>query len=195
MYLRFIFIPVICLIQAIPLNISMEAFKSTEHTTPQVGEIIDRFNNVEVYYNGEIENTFGRNTSYDGYNLGLMYQCVEYVKRYYYYVYNHKMPYSFGHAKDLFDKSLPDRKLNKKRDLYQFKNGSTYRPLPGDILVFDATHKNPYGHAGIVTYSKDSKCEIIQQNVGQNTRETFIVNQIGERFFVVNEEVIGWMRK
>jgi len=168
---------------------------TTDASGPNVGEVIDRFNNIEVYYNGEAKNVFGRNTTYDGYNLGLNFQCVEYVKRYYYYVYDHKMPNSFGHAKALFNKKLPDRKLNKKRGLYQFKNGSEYRPLPGDIIIFDGTLKNPYGHAGIITYSKGSECEIIQQNVGEKTREIIGIMEVDNKFFVLDKDVLGWMRK
>jgi len=168
------------------------------HVSPRqnkVGDIIDRFNNIEVYYNGDLNNVFGRNTSYDGYNLGLLYQCVEYVKRYYYYRYDHKMPDSYGHAKEFFDKSLPDRKYNKKRGLYQFTNGSEYRPLPGDILVLDGSKHNPFGHVGIVTISKGSRCEIIQQNVGSNTRHMFEVYEKDEHFFINDPNVLGWLRK
>lgn len=160
-----------------------------------VGDIIDIFNNIEVYYNGDLNNVFGRNTSYDGYNLGLLYQCVEYVKRYYYYKFDHKMPDSYGHAKEFFDKSLPDRKFNKKRGLYQFKNGSEYRPLPGDILVLDGTPQNPFGHVGIVTVSKGSRCEIIQQNVGTSTRHMFRVIENNHRFYIEDSSVLGWLRK
>ncbi|MBT8232830.1 MAG: CHAP domain-containing protein [Saprospiraceae bacterium] len=160
----------------------------------KIGDIIDRFNNIEVYYNGNLNNVSGRNTSYDGYNMGLLYQCVEYVKRYYYYIYDHKMPDAYGHAKELFDKSLPDLKLNKKRGLYQLKNGSVYRPLPGDILVFDGNSSNPYGHVGIVTLSKGSKCEIIQQNVGVKTRATYKVTKIDNKYFVLDDDILGWMR-
>ena len=165
------------------------------HSGHFVGEIIDRFNNIEVYYNGDSKNVFGRNTTYDDYNLGLNYQCVEYVKRYYYYIYNHKMPDSYGHAKNLFDKKLPDTKLNRKRGLYQFKNGSLYRPLPGDIIVFDSNRKNKFGHAGIVTYSKGSECEIIQQNNGAKTREIIGVMEVDQKFFVLDKDVLGWLRK
>ncbi len=165
------------------------------YTPPQIGEVIDSFNGISVYFNGEQGNVFGRNVAAGNYNLGLKYQCVEFVKRYYFINYGHRMPYTYGHAKELFDESLPDLKLNHKRDLYQFINGSEYRPLPGDILVFGPNYKNPYGHAGIVTVSKGKKMEIIHQNVGESTRELFIVSEINGRFFVVDPDVKGWLRK
>ncbi|MFA0963395.1 hypothetical protein AB9P05_16445 [Roseivirga sp. BDSF3-8] len=48
----------------------------------------------------------GRNLTPDGYNLGLKYQCGEFMKRYYYLHLNHKMPDSYGHARDFFNPSL-----------------------------------------------------------------------------------------
>lgn len=173
----------------------LEQFFYEVSLEPSIGERIDSFNGINVYYNGDQANVFGRNVTHDNYNLGLKYQCVEYVKRYYYIVYGHKMPYTYGHAKELFDETIEDRRLNHRRDLYQFKNGSEYRPLPGDILVFGPNGKNPYGHAGIVTYSKGKKMEIIHQNVGESSRELFAVVQVGERFFVADPDIKGWMRK
>jgi hypothetical protein len=61
-----------------------------------------------VYYNGGVANVVGRNVSVDGYNLGLKYQCVEFVKRYYYQHLGHKMPDTYGHAKDFFDRNVAD---------------------------------------------------------------------------------------
>jgi len=164
-------------------------------SAPDIGEVIDSYNGINVYYNGHESNVFGRSLGEGNYNLGLKYQCVEFVKRYYFINYGHRMPYTYGHAKDIFDETLPDRKLNRKRDLYQFKNGSEYRPLPGDIMVFGPNYKNPFGHAGIVTVSVGNKVEIIHQNVGENSRELFIVSEIDGRFFVVDPDVKGWMRK
>ena len=77
---------------------------------PERGHIIDEYNGVPIYYNGkDFTNVSGRNLTHDGYNLGLKYQCVEFVKRYYYHKYDHRMPYTYGHAKDFFDQSLDDR--------------------------------------------------------------------------------------
>lgn len=61
------------------------------NTDFSVGQQIDSLNGVYVYYNGGVENVTGRNITEDGYNLGLKYQCVEFVKRYYYEYLNHKI--------------------------------------------------------------------------------------------------------
>ncbi|MFN6047371.1 MAG: hypothetical protein ACK45C_05080, partial [Bacteroidota bacterium] len=71
----------------------------TNPITHSIGDKLDSFNNVYVYYNGSISHVLERNISKDGYNLGLKFQCVEFVKRYYYQYYKHKMPDSYGHAK------------------------------------------------------------------------------------------------
>lgn len=49
-----------------------------------IGQERDRLNGVVVYHNGGVDHSSGRNLSPDGYNLGIKYQCVEFVKRYYY---------------------------------------------------------------------------------------------------------------
>ena len=54
-----------------------------------VGQRIDSLNGVFVYYNGSVSNVSGRNKASDGYNLGMKYQCVEFVKRYYLEYLNH----------------------------------------------------------------------------------------------------------
>ena len=104
-----------------------------------IGKKIDSFNNVSVYYNGNPKNVNGRNLTKDGYNLGLNYQCVEFVKRYYYEHYNHKMPDAYGHAKDFFDSKVKDGDLNSKRNLIQYTNPSKNKPKVGDLVIFSGS--------------------------------------------------------
>ena len=104
-----------------------------------VGEKLDSLNGVYVYYNGGVNNVSGRNKAPDGYNLGLKYQCVEFVKRYYYEHLHHKMPDSYGHAVDFFDASLNDGERNAKRNLAQFTNPSISVPHKDDLLVYSGT--------------------------------------------------------
>lgn len=132
----------------------------------KVGDKLDSLNGVYVYYNANVGNVKGRNTSADGYNIGLKYQCVEFVKRYYYQHLNHKMPDSYGHAKDFYEKGLGDGKRSKRRNLIQYANPSNSKPKVDDLLVFDGTTTNKYGHVAIISKVTDSKIEIIQQNPG-----------------------------
>ena len=66
------------------------------------GTQIDDLNGVAIYYNGGVNQSHGRNLSTGGYNLGIRYQCIEFVKRYYYERLGHQMPDSYGHAKTFF---------------------------------------------------------------------------------------------
>jgi surface antigen len=123
-------------------------------------------NGVVVYYNGGIGHVSKRNVSEDGYNIGLKYQCVEFIKRYYYEHYDHKMPNSYGNAKDFFNRKIKDGEINSDRALYQFTNPSKFKPRPGEILVLGGTAHNRYGHVVIISEVGENEIEIIQQNPG-----------------------------
>jgi surface antigen len=162
----------------------------------QVGEILDSLNGVKVFYNGGVSHTGNRNLSSDGYNIGLKYQCVEFVKRYYYEYYNHKMPDSYGNAKDFYDKSLNDREYNSKRDLVQYSNPSKSKPCIGDLIIFDGHFGNKYGHVAIISMVSNEKIQIIQQNPGPfaSSREDFQLDSNSNGFQVSDEKILGWLR-
>ncbi len=162
-----------------------------------VGKPVDSLNGVVVYYNGSVGNVSGRNTTADGYNLGLRYQCVEFVKRYYYEHLGHKMPDAYGHAKDFFDKSVTDGALNPKRALLQFTNPSASRPQPDDLLIFKGHLLNRYGHVAIVSKVADDKIQIIQQNPGPGgtSRETIPLLQKEGKWQLEHGRIVGWLRK
>ena len=130
---------------------------------PPIGTEIDNFNGVAVYYNGPIDNVSGRSVASDGYNLGQQYQCVEFVKRYYYEFMGHKMPDPWGHAKSFYDPSITDGGFNKARGLKQYANGGGTKPEVNDILVFGSTG---YGHVAIICEVGPGYVEMIQQNPG-----------------------------
>lgn len=163
----------------------------------EIGQKIDSLNGVSVYYNGGVENVSGRELSEDGYNLGLKYQCVEFVKRYYYEELNHKMPDSYGHAKDFFVSNLNDGQLNKQRNLIQYTNPSTSKPRVNDLVVYSGTTLNTYGHVSIISQVNEKEIEIIQQNSGPygNSREKYkLINKNG-KWLINNSRVLGWLRK
>lgn len=161
-----------------------------------VGEAIDSLDGVYVYYNGGTGNVEGRNTSPDGYNIGLKYQCVEFVKRYYYEHYKHKMPDSYGHAKDFFDSAVADGKVNKRRNLLQYTNPSASQPRKGDLLVYGPTAHNPYGHVAIVAGVSGGKIEVIQQNPGPTapSRIFFGLSHEDGKWKIEKERIMGWLR-
>ena len=162
-----------------------------------VGEPIDSMNGVYVYYNGSVGNVTGRNLAPDGYNLGLRYQCVEFVKRYYYEHLDHTMPDSYGHAKDFFDPSVRDGAENPARGLIQYHNPGGSAPEVDDLLIYDATAFNPYGHVAIVSAVEGDEIEIIQQNPGPtaSSRDRFRIERQGRKWHIDKGTVIGWLRK
>jgi surface antigen len=173
----------------------LSACNSTnEFKSHQVGDKIDSLNGVYVFENGSMGNVSSRNVTEDGYNLGLRYQCVEFVKRYYYEHYNHKMPDSYGDAKDFFDRSLADGDLNPQRDLTQYKNGGKSCPKVGDLLVYDGSVFNKFGHVAIVSNVTADDIEVIQQNCG-SSRETYDLENNNNTFTIANDRILGWLRK
>ena len=163
----------------------------------EIGQKIDSLNGVAVYYNGGLGNVDGRALSKDGYNLGLKYQCVEFVKRYYYEELNHKMPDSYGHAKDFFNSQIKDGKVNKQRNLKQYKNSSKSKPQVNDLVIYSATTLNKYGHVSIVSKVTENELEIIQQNPGPfgNSREKYELLNNNGKWRIDNDRILGWLRK
>jgi surface antigen len=177
------------------LLVGLWSFFSSSYA-PEIGDPIDQHNGVVVYYNGKkFTNTHGRNLALDGYNLGLKWQCVEYVKRYYYEYYGHKMPNASGNARDFFDRSLGDKGFNKKRGLMQYRNTRVYKPKEGDLLVFDSYQGNPYGHVAIISKVGPSYVEIIQQNLGQRSREKVELVEYAGYYTIAKYDILGWLRK
>lgn len=160
------------------------------------GDKVDSLNGVYVYYNDNVSTVKGRNVV-DGYNIGLKYQCVEFVKRYYFEHYNHRMPDSYGHAKDFFQSGIADGNYSKRRDLYQYTNPSKSKPQVGDLLVYGPVALNKFGHVSIVSKVDKNKIEIIQQNPGAygDSRQKFSLTQTDGKWRIEHSQIVGWLRK
>ena len=160
----------------------------------KVGNAIDSYRGVTVYDNGLLFfRSHGKNYSRDGYYFGQKWQCVEFVKRFYFQAENHKMPDVMGHAKSFFDANLPDGALNPQRGLVQFQNGSRHKPQADDLIVFNDTK---YGHVAIVTRVGEDSLEVIQQNILSGTRGQFsLLASNGHYFVTAPRPSAGWLRK
>jgi CHAP domain. len=160
--------------------------------TVKTGDVIDLYNGIPVFFNGNTFHTDGRHMSDDGYNYGLRWQCVEFVKRYYYDHLDHDMPDTYGHAKDFFLPQLRDGQYNWLRDLQQFRNGGTRSPQVDDIIVFVG---DEFGHVAIISKIEEEQIEIVQQNVGIASRHHLKLMKSKGRFYVMSKAVIGWLGK
>lgn len=163
----------------------------------EVGDAVDSLNGVKVFYNGSVAHTGKRHLATDGYNYGLRWQCVEFVKRYYYDYLHHTMPDTYGHAKDFFEPNLADGAKSTRRNLIQYKNGSSKAPQVNDLLVFDATAFNQYGHVAIVSKVDSNEIEMIQQNPGPTapSRVTYAVEHKNSKWTIDRSDLLGWLRK
>ena len=166
------------------------------------GSAIDSYNGVNVYYNGNSKHIKGRNLSNDGYNFGLKYECTEFVKRYYYLHFNHKMPFTSGNAKDFYNINLKDGQRNIQRDLIQYSNPSKTKPEVDDLIIFPSNKFNHFGHVAIISKVTNNGIEVVQQNMGFSSRATFaLVNTnnewkvTGNPFGWVDVKCLGWLRK
>ncbi len=170
--------------------------KTNVNPVHAVGDALDSLNGVVVYYNGGVGHVEERNTV-DGYNVGLKYQCVEFVKRYYFEFYKHRMPDSYGHAKSFFQENREDGAKNTQRDLTQYTNPSKSKPQVGDLVVFDGTVWNEYGHVAIISAVTEKEIEIIQQNPGPfaPSREKFTLENNGTTWTILDDQLLGWLRK
>jgi surface antigen len=162
----------------------------------EIGQALDSLDGVKVFYNGMVGHSGKRNVSPDGYNIGIPYQCVEFVKRYYYEHYHHKMPDAYGNAKDFFDASVKDGGLNTRRALLQFTNPSASKPQRGDLLIFDGHVSNVYGHVAIISNVNETNVEIIQQNPGPfaPSRVTFPLEKNENGYTIKQDRTLGWLR-
>lgn len=191
------FLKIILIILVIGFTANYVFRKFNFNQNYRIGDKIDSLHGVFVYYNGDVAHILERNKTEDGYNLGMKYQCIEFVKRYYYQNYHHKMPDSYGNAKDFFDHKLADGAKNKKRDLLQFTNPSSSKPQIGDLLIYSETTFNKFGHVAIISEVKDDEIEIIQQNPGRfsPSREHFKLKFNNNKWKIDHSRILGWLRK
>ncbi|YCM44699.1 CHAP domain-containing protein [Verrucomicrobiaceae bacterium 227] len=161
-----------------------------------IGDVVEEFNGVKIYYNGAVGNSIGRRRAADGYNFGQGFQCVEFVKRYYYEKLDHRMPNTWGHAKDFFDTRIADGEVNPARALLQFRNGAGAKPKVDDLIIFGPGLFNSFGHVAIVSEVGDDQIEIAQQNPGPRgaSRVNLDLRNEGGGWRVANDRVLGWLR-
>ncbi len=164
-------------------------------TSANIGEKVDELNGVAVYANGDTYlKSHGKHYASDGYYYGKKWQCVEFIKRYYYDHYKHKFPNTYGYAKDFWDLNAAQGEYNKARDLTQYYNDNTTKPYEGDLVCFPFS---AYGHVAIVAKVSDKSVEVIQQNIAGKTRDTYSLTSANGKYSMTDGSTkpIGWLRK
>ena len=136
------------------------------------GKITGSLDGVAGYYNGSNESTtWESHYSKDGFYYGEKWQCVEFVRRYYYDALQHKIP-TKGDARKWFTPGLEDGAATfdgLKQYNYAGRgtragndDGFSVKPQKGDILVLQT---GSYGHVAVVADVSDTNLKIAQQNV------------------------------
>lgn len=161
-----------------------------------IGRKIDDYKGVKIFYNGLfMVDGQGKHYSKEGYYYGQKWQCVEFIKRFFYEIYGHQMPNVMGHAISYFNSNIPDGLLNEERGLIQFHNGSRVPPKEDDLIVFNNTMSR-FGHVAIVSKVDNDEVEIVQQNQILNTRKILkLLNKDGCYFLGEGTDTAaGWLR-
>ncbi|MDX2001891.1 MAG: CHAP domain-containing protein [Chitinophagales bacterium] len=185
----------IVVVSVIVLILMYSSFQKTiSSVNSEIGSPIDSFNNVKVYYNGlNYAESYGSHYHNDGYYYGKKWQCVEFVKRYYYDHFHHEMPNLYGHAKDFFDTTLVQGGINQERNLIQYWNGGNMRPKVNDLLVYN---NGKYGHVAIIAAVNEDEIEVIQQNILFKPRETLPLTYSNGSYTIGEvHSPVGWLRK
>jgi surface antigen len=126
------------------------------------GTVLGDFNGVRVYSNSSSDYASGERSIVNGKDVGLKWQCVEYVNRYYLKKFgiNLRDKHS-NHAKTFWGNA-------SKMQLDRFNNGGTTAPEIGDIAVSDS---GTYGHVAIVRSVSNNQMCVAQQNVYQTSND------------------------
>jgi len=157
-----------------------------------VGDVIDLWRGVPVRANGiPYDRSVGSHSSASGYYYGRQWQCVEFVKRFYFDARKHAMPDVMGHAKDFFDPGVGPGEINSKRGMRQFVNGGAEPVQVDDLLVWN---EGAYGHVAVVCRVLPDEIEVVQQTVRQGSRMRFPYN-FNEGYWVGGSKLpAGWLR-
>lgn len=165
-----------------------------------VGTALGSYNGVIAYSNGSSTAAVSGSscvnscdTSRGGVYLGWKWQCVEYVRRYYYSRFGLNLATRHrGDARTWYDNA-------GKMGLQQHPNGGTVAPMEGDILT---SNTGRYGHIAIVRSVTPSQVCVIQQNLTNDFGDVntcLTMDSTGGRYavrdFPQGLTVRGWLRR
>lgn len=151
--------------------------------TGNYGCSIGSFKGVDAKSNdGEIGTGCGR------------WQCVEYIKRFYYEAMGINLYKPIGIARNYWDKydNTGDYSYIKNSGLEKCNNDFSCRLNLGDILVFSTA---PYGHVAIEVNENGSQIKIIEQNYrsDDNSERYLDIQTQNTKYKILDNTVIGWL--
>jgi hypothetical protein len=177
-----------------PDRAPVETVKQTEYET---GTELDSYHDVPVYANGnDLMAQHGLHFNVEEtYYFGFKWHDVEYVRRFLYEVFAHRIPEGEGegNAKSYFDRELTQGAFNEALGLWQFQNGGAVKPHKDDILVFD---DGEFGHVAVICQVGTDWLETIQQNT-ELVREVHALQKDELGNWTVSGgrgEPAGWLR-
>jgi hypothetical protein len=119
------------------------------------GDYLSEFQGVVIHSNGYADFVSNLRSIYNGVDIGMEWQCVEFVNRYYLQIYHVNLrSYASINANDFFRYASTLR-------LDAYANGSSTPPDTGDIIVSEGGSS---GHVGIVSRRTSSSVCLAQQN-------------------------------
>jgi CHAP domain-containing protein len=118
------------------------------------GCVLTTLDGVNVYFNG-----WDPSADEGAYYYGYRWQCVELIQRYYGEKYNYPGIWAPFYAYQTFDS------WGHPATMRAYPNGSATTPQKGDVLVFDQTWDDPYGHVALVRMVSNGRIDFVQQNM------------------------------
>ena len=185
---------IVLIILIVRLNaVKQEKEEAKKNQWPKAGKVVGTYNNVDIYSNGQrVFQSHGKHHSPVGYYYGRKWQCVEFIKRYYYDAHGHEMPNVWGNAKDFFDESLAHGELNTDRGMTQFHNKNLMKPMVDDLLVWT---NGRFGHVGVITEVHSDHIVVAQQNIRHGAmKEIPLTNSAGFWSIAGDSPPAGWLR-
>lgn len=125
----------------------------------QIGNKIDEYKGIPVYFNSIPFTTQGETQAKDGYKFGKKYENIEFIKRFYYKIYNKKI-----NIKDIDYSKIKNSEIIGNLKFFNDKKDIKI----GDIAICKTLFGNEY--FGIVTKVDKNSIQIIRQNFFKMTR-------------------------
>ena len=162
---------------------------SKRSTRSAFGSYVGSFNGVDAYSNGTTNTASYEYNNAEGINTGMKWQCVEYVNRYYYNIYDIDLKSTgiYGNANHYYDNA-------SKAGLNAYPNDGEVAPKEGDILC---SNGGSYGHVAIVRNVTSSSIDVIHQNWSNTSSDNSkTLSRSGNYVYAFSSgyPVKGWLR-